>query len=353
MRRRLQIIDEGLQTQIDAIDTSGGGAPTSAAYVTATANGTLTGERVLTAGTGISVTDNGANSTIVIAATGSGAPTNAQYVTLATNGSLSAERVLTQGTAISITDGGANGPVTVAVDESGLVLWEQVRDIDCSTEAANNWDAGGDGTYSLGGLTWNIVNTARSDTFGPDGSTGVRFNATAGVTTAFDNASQTATYIWLLATTLIPSFNPLSDYIVEYYYSSLTLSTTGDAVGLILWNSTGARVARGGRRNTSGTQQTCLRLDGNENGTGYSDNAFALRFNATNAAVASGTYAAGFPSAYPHLGAMVSLAVATPLQNPILDPASLRIGFAWLANTAGNADSTLARIRVWRRRGFA
>lgn len=55
------------------IDTAGaGGAPTNATYVTLSTNGTLSDERVLTAGSGISVTDNGAGSTVVIAATGGG-----------------------------------------------------------------------------------------------------------------------------------------------------------------------------------------------------------------------------------------------------------------------------------------
>lgn len=44
----------------------------------------------------------------------SGAPADAQYVTMALNGNLSAERVLTAGTGVSITDGGANGNVTIA-----------------------------------------------------------------------------------------------------------------------------------------------------------------------------------------------------------------------------------------------
>jgi hypothetical protein len=48
----------------------GGGAPTNAQYVTLATNGTLTGERVLTAGTGITITDAGAGSTVTIAATG-------------------------------------------------------------------------------------------------------------------------------------------------------------------------------------------------------------------------------------------------------------------------------------------
>ena len=45
---------------------------------------------------------------------GGGAPTDAQYVTLATDVGLSAERVLTAGSGISITDGGAGGNVTIA-----------------------------------------------------------------------------------------------------------------------------------------------------------------------------------------------------------------------------------------------
>lgn len=43
-----------------------------------------------------------------------GAPTNAQYVTLAVDGTLSAERVLTAGTGITTTDAGAGSTITVA-----------------------------------------------------------------------------------------------------------------------------------------------------------------------------------------------------------------------------------------------
>ena len=50
---------------------------------------------------------------------GGGAPTNAQYVTLATNGSLTHERVLTAGTGISITDGGAGSTVTIEATGGG------------------------------------------------------------------------------------------------------------------------------------------------------------------------------------------------------------------------------------------
>ena len=45
---------------------------------------------------------------------GGGAPTNASYVVLGLDAGLTAERVLTAGSGISITDGGAGGPVTIA-----------------------------------------------------------------------------------------------------------------------------------------------------------------------------------------------------------------------------------------------
>lgn len=52
---------------------SGGSyAPIDAQFVTLATNGTLTNERVLTAGSGISITDGGAGSTVTIAATGGG-----------------------------------------------------------------------------------------------------------------------------------------------------------------------------------------------------------------------------------------------------------------------------------------
>lgn len=98
----------------------GGGAPTTASYVVLGLDGTLTNERVLTAGSGISITDGGANGPVTIASTVTpGAPSGAQYVTLALDGGLSAERVLTAGSGITITDGGANGPVTIAATGGG------------------------------------------------------------------------------------------------------------------------------------------------------------------------------------------------------------------------------------------
>ena len=72
---------------------------------------------LLVAGTNITLTYNDGAGTLTIDSSGGGgggAPTGAEYVVLTANGSLTHERVLTAGTGISITDGGAGNAVTVA-----------------------------------------------------------------------------------------------------------------------------------------------------------------------------------------------------------------------------------------------
>ena len=67
----------------------------------------------------IDITAGGASaSTNLVGGGGGGAPTGAQYVTLATNASLTDERVLTAGTGITLTDGGAGSTITTAIDNS-------------------------------------------------------------------------------------------------------------------------------------------------------------------------------------------------------------------------------------------
>jgi hypothetical protein len=94
----------------------GGGAPTNATYVTLSSDATLTNERILTAGTNVSIVDGGAGGALTISSSGGGggAPTTSQYVTLATDATLTSERVLTAGTGITVTDAGAGSTVTIA-----------------------------------------------------------------------------------------------------------------------------------------------------------------------------------------------------------------------------------------------
>ena len=55
-------------TEFDLTAAHSGGAPVDAQYLVLSANGTLSNERVITAGNGISLTDAGAGSTLTISA---------------------------------------------------------------------------------------------------------------------------------------------------------------------------------------------------------------------------------------------------------------------------------------------
>ena len=63
-----------------SIETGGGGGePVDASYLVLGANGTLTNERVLTAGSNISFVDNGPGSTLVVNSTGGGGSGNTYF----------------------------------------------------------------------------------------------------------------------------------------------------------------------------------------------------------------------------------------------------------------------------------
>jgi len=72
----------------------------------------------LVAGTNISLSPGTGLGDVTITAA-SGAPTDAQYVTLATDGTLTNERVLTAGSGITLTDGGAGSTITIAASGGG------------------------------------------------------------------------------------------------------------------------------------------------------------------------------------------------------------------------------------------
>lgn len=116
----INITDNGAGSTIviEATGTTVTPADVDASYIVVSTTSSLPNERALAAGTGISITDNGAGSTIVIAATGGGGSgdgdKNASYVVISATGSLTNERVLTAGAGISINDGGANGNVTIS-----------------------------------------------------------------------------------------------------------------------------------------------------------------------------------------------------------------------------------------------
>lgn len=123
-----------------------GGAPTNASYVTLGANGTLSDERVLTAGSGISITDGGAGSTVTIASTG---------------GVASPEDALDQ----------APGSPNVADDEmagSGDIDTAGTRFSGATAWTKRNWGTGLTWDYDNGEGVWDVPSTISAKMMGID-----------------------------------------------------------------------------------------------------------------------------------------------------------------------------------------
>lgn len=93
-------------------------APKNAKYITLDTTPDLTQNRKLAAGENISIVDNGPGGTLTINSLTqqipASAPLDASYLTIAGNGSLSNERILSAGDGIVISDGGPGNSLTIS-----------------------------------------------------------------------------------------------------------------------------------------------------------------------------------------------------------------------------------------------
>lgn len=247
-----------------------------------------------------------------------------------------------------------NGVLYVKVTGTGNTGWSNLStgsstlvDIDATAAATNDWQAGGDGTYAFGGVNWTVANVSAADTFGLVNATGLRFNASA-TNGAYTTSSRTAAYLRTPITTLIPTFDVMGTYVIEVYLSSVTFGTSGNriAFGIDHDGSGTDRMLCGGRRNTSGTQQTYVTFDTAASilGNAASHDALAIRINANGITGFSGTYSAGFPT-YTFSGGHASHPDATI--NTIGADSYFFIAFI-SGETGAAMDCTLARYRIRR-----
>lgn len=121
----------------------GGGAPTNATYVTLSTDATLTQERVLTAGSGITIVDAGAGSTVTISASGGGATLTAATITVPFG---------LQAQTATVVDAGATAASKV------MVAWGNTANTDENQPPASNV------TFSaVGGLGQVLITVSSND----------------------------------------------------------------------------------------------------------------------------------------------------------------------------------------------
>ena len=116
----ISIIDGGANNSIMVVNTDGASTVTLASAggtetLVVDGGGPSLTNKGLTAGTGISLTGGGTDVTIA----NTGAPVNAEYVVVSLDGTLTDERNLTAGSGISIIDGGANNSIMVVNSDPG------------------------------------------------------------------------------------------------------------------------------------------------------------------------------------------------------------------------------------------
>ena len=125
--------------------------------------------------------------------TGGGAPTTAQYLTLAADATLTVERVLTPGTGLGGTDAGAGSTYTLAISDAGLV----------SLMAA---DAGAGLAYPSAANTWaTLMIAANKGIYATSGSALATYDLTAAGRALLDDATAAAQRS-TLGTTAWPGF---------------------------------------------------------------------------------------------------------------------------------------------------
>jgi hypothetical protein len=132
-----------LEVTVAASGGGGGGAPTTASYVTLGTDATLTSERVLTAGSNITITDGGAGSTVTIAATVPTVPSAAGSVVAET--SFGQSSVIGTSTSYARADHTHGTPAVPAHTALGSLAWTSAGHTGSSTAVAA-WNGGGTAT---------------------------------------------------------------------------------------------------------------------------------------------------------------------------------------------------------------
>ena len=139
----ITVDDQGRLTSA-ASGSATGGAPADAQYVTLSLDGTLENERVLTAGSGISISDSGSGGTVTIAATGGGTGT---VTSIVAGTGLTGGTITTTGT-IALDSSGASAGTYGDASNVAQVTVDAYGRITSVSEVAISGGGGGSGTVT-------------------------------------------------------------------------------------------------------------------------------------------------------------------------------------------------------------
>ena len=250
------------------------------------------------------------------AGSGGGAPTDAQYVTLAANASLSDERVLVVGTGLQLTDGGANSNVTV--DASGATTSNigVVQLQDSATDGTVDKAITPNAVYDVSGvLQTNIAATGATNAAGiATNVTNIATNVTNIAATGATNAAAIVTNTTNIAATGATNAAAIATNVTDI------ATNTNIATNVTNIAATGATNAAAILTNTTNiaTNVTNIAATGATNAAAIATNVTDIATNVTNIASTGATNAAAISTNTTNIaatGATNAAAIATNTTN--------------------------------------
>ena len=159
---------------------------------------------------------------------GGGAPTDAQYVTLATDGDLSAERVLTAGSGISLADAGAGGAITISTAVAATNI--QAPFVSGSANTYIQQISGSENQNVVGNNFASGVRLTMESQFTTDGHTtgSTDWNSPVSLTMAITASSDTTGSYDITATNTDGLLYTLTDGVVITSGEEISLDAIGD-----------------------------------------------------------------------------------------------------------------------------
>lgn len=269
--------------------------------------------------------------------------------------------------------------------DSDATRWVTIQDIDMAAWASTDFTSGGDGTVSVGGLTWNKANVAAANgapgyfrrnvaDVGDDSGAGVRVLHDASLSTTLTTSTDSAPTLWMLLSALDTAYDETAEYVVQLHVTRLTETGTitnsqPTRLAMLLHapagSPTGTPVRVAGvayRRSGAGVWIPCIetsgttdtsRTDVSYSGSPGGYNVLSLHFGPKGIQGYTGIYDGGWPTfaSLTGLGFRAS-AQSNPNWVDVYNHRSTRLSIvaaSGVSNT-GSIDVMYRRIRLLRRR---